>query len=1675
MTGRTLQYIDVDYLDSTGALISQNKYITLSKRKTAQKHWRNPHELVCLGASRPSSPRTFDGFSQEHRTSKNAHALLHELRCFFDASYRLHQVRMATKAQMRTLDLGCVQLFEKYDLDGSGCIDREELGKAIRDSLHLNIRETEVDVIMSEIDKDGGGDVDVDEFSAWLFAPSSEPWLDKKRRYQKDDPCHDLLLLRRDIARFDPMVRKLLEGFWQVCDRDGSGSIDLEEYLFLHLNLYAAMNTDATQKEGWQDEARVVATREWDFDRQGQETLNRDRFFTSFYQIVDAWLVGEPTTEAYVKFLCFLLDRITVQDDDPDDGGRRQVKLRWEADPLWLETLEPLADVLPEDNLDASLPDMERRLARGADKCIHAVPGLLEAVSGAGLDALLSTRPCGDVEVDLGEVFPSDEASVAASEDSVQQAVKEAVQEAFAARVSSSSSSSSDSEPEPEPEPVVYEEPPVMTEEDNRLMEELEKRRRKNEEARRRKEFLADEQKKMEAKLEKKRLKEEAKAERKRLKAEAKAQAKARKQAEREARKQASAAEVPVEAEPSWEEKLAQEEARQLQDAKEAKKRAKQEALERKRLKQRQRDMEKRKRLLEAEERRLRREEAAAAKIAEAQKSGDAARARNIQEELARANRAFSEEEARIKRQQEEEDASDELKAKLAAKEEKRRRKAEARALEEEALRAAKAERKRARELARLQQEVEIGSVQESSDDEEAAAWRRARKEDARRRRHEAKEAKRLAKLEKRRAKELEKAFEGDQLKAAAQAREERRLQQDVERRERAEQERLRRNEERSRRRQERLKEAQRLIDEAERAGDAAKAEMIHAELQREERASREKELEEDAREERQDLKDHSIRLRMTEREWRQQCREEEAAERLAEREAAAAERRRERERLETIAREERAKLAEAALARCEDASEIQRIRLELAKADQEAKEELVKKNLEAQQELERQTRLTREKIEEEAALARQELREAREEERRAEHENYAKRRLEREAQAAARIEEARLAGDQKAAEQIAKELAAANRRSREQLEAANRAAAEAQTREEAAEQRLLRRAARAEARRLKEREAAMKRKLKYDEASKRRQQREAEDDALAEKMRKKQDEAEARRKLREEEAAAKIAEAKRLGDEKEALRIAALKEEADRVEAEKLALEEEQLRMKREALAEASRASREEPSVSLSRDSISLTDSSSSSSESSSESDSSDGEEAPTTSKDAMFGLLRAKGAVHRRVTKNRKLGDAIGRAGASVFGAPPKVETKAEMYRKRAQEERANVERWTPVAEPPKEPVPPAREVVQTYIPPEPVVAPRVDVDWAAEVAKARDDAGSEEACRKSVATSDGDLGVSKHQQRRHQLTRRYASQRSRRPSDARAPRAQTLTLANDPVMQRDPYTQQDLPSSTLAQPDFSWETRYGLHEEEPNWAQALRSALDKAREPRSISHLRSVFLPEKGLSSGGCSVYSMPLHIRSEGAVDDQPSLQSASSTLREPEPTRAASPSSLATQRPIKLPDLPSPGGTAEGPPMQRPRTPASALAVERARARQTFRGKPERPKREPRRALHTPKAKKPSHRMWSSDDPRFCEGSRQPDWALRLPSAGRMDACFLDSGMGLLEASSTIARPATAARALSDFEKLPVPDDNGFFPASPQSRGSPMSRGSRRFPSPGQSLQARQFFPPTTLG
>ncbi|KAH8057400.1 serine/threonine kinase [Aureococcus anophagefferens] len=133
-------------------------------------------------------------------------------------------IRMSMKTTMRRRDMGCVELFKYYDADGSGTVDKDELSAAVRSSLQLTIRQSEVDTLMDQIDKDGNGDVDTDEFAAWLFAPGEEPWLDDERRYGDDDPHGDKILLARDMARFDPVVMKLLDAFWRAATRTAGRS-----------------------------------------------------------------------------------------------------------------------------------------------------------------------------------------------------------------------------------------------------------------------------------------------------------------------------------------------------------------------------------------------------------------------------------------------------------------------------------------------------------------------------------------------------------------------------------------------------------------------------------------------------------------------------------------------------------------------------------------------------------------------------------------------------------------------------------------------------------------------------------------------------------------------------------------------------------------------------------------------------------------------------------------------------------------------------------------------------------------------------------------------------------------------------------------------------------------------------------------------------------------------------------------------------------------------------------------------------------------------------------------------------------------------------------------------------------------------------------------------------------
>lgn len=69
------------------------------------------------------------------------------------------------------------QLFGYCDKDGSGSIDKEELGSVMHE-LGKDLSEEELSALMEQLDVDGNGDIDFDEFlegmGKWFLAPSGD-------------------------------------------------------------------------------------------------------------------------------------------------------------------------------------------------------------------------------------------------------------------------------------------------------------------------------------------------------------------------------------------------------------------------------------------------------------------------------------------------------------------------------------------------------------------------------------------------------------------------------------------------------------------------------------------------------------------------------------------------------------------------------------------------------------------------------------------------------------------------------------------------------------------------------------------------------------------------------------------------------------------------------------------------------------------------------------------------------------------------------------------------------------------------------------------------------------------------------------------------------------------------------------------------------------------------------------------------------------------------------------------------------------------------------------------------------------------------------------------------------------------------------------------------------------
>ena len=91
--------------------------------------------------------------------------------------------------------------------------------------------------LFDQLDADGGGSVDVEEFVDWFGDDGDAADVAARRVDDGRDPYSDVVLLKRQSALWDVGVRGLLDEFWHLTDEDASGAVDQQEYVKLSMQL----------------------------------------------------------------------------------------------------------------------------------------------------------------------------------------------------------------------------------------------------------------------------------------------------------------------------------------------------------------------------------------------------------------------------------------------------------------------------------------------------------------------------------------------------------------------------------------------------------------------------------------------------------------------------------------------------------------------------------------------------------------------------------------------------------------------------------------------------------------------------------------------------------------------------------------------------------------------------------------------------------------------------------------------------------------------------------------------------------------------------------------------------------------------------------------------------------------------------------------------------------------------------------------------------------------------------------------------------------------------------------------------------------------------------------------------------------------------------------------------
>ncbi|XP_022332297.2 neo-calmodulin-like [Crassostrea virginica] len=136
------------------------------------------------------------------------------------------------------LALEARSVFDDFDKDKSGHIDAAELGNSLR-VFGLNPTMKEIYDMINEVDKNGNGTIEFDEFLAFLkrsYRKPDEIKLDLKKAFRILDINGDGFITREELQKVltkmgETLTEKEVDEMMEKADKNGDGKIDYEEYV----------------------------------------------------------------------------------------------------------------------------------------------------------------------------------------------------------------------------------------------------------------------------------------------------------------------------------------------------------------------------------------------------------------------------------------------------------------------------------------------------------------------------------------------------------------------------------------------------------------------------------------------------------------------------------------------------------------------------------------------------------------------------------------------------------------------------------------------------------------------------------------------------------------------------------------------------------------------------------------------------------------------------------------------------------------------------------------------------------------------------------------------------------------------------------------------------------------------------------------------------------------------------------------------------------------------------------------------------------------------------------------------------------------------------------------------------------------------------------------------------